>query len=931
MSKPQQWTIEEAVVLLHGHLQIINCGIPRSEIIRQVSSDLRRMATFKGQKIDDVFRNENGITFQLASMESAYYGRTIMKPATNLFVQVVDLYRNNRVVFDRVLKGALDMLENKVTDHEENFMNWLSKQVNPMQLSELYGTYKDIEEFCLKVKTINSPLFSSVSFDRAKKVKSTVETNKVFRFYHKKNIKKFIAAATYYSQYCKMNDISSGKLEDESQIKRKSATDHIEDVDERLAQKYPIIYKKVKNVVCSTNDKLSVTEIKSQIGPIARIPDIEYILANASWGYQIEEKNEPANNILGQYFSVLNTRLTCSLENTGEAIKNWDDVIQISNKLVAKNRHRDNLFFVLLINTGLTVDVVLNLKISHFLNQKKTYKTVLTVYNEEDNPFESREYSINNEILSALVRYLLSKQSYSLDEYLFVGENSNSDRFKPLSRQTAQNIFTEIAQEIDNKYHISSLSLRKTFEYHFVSTDTKDGKDDGETNKSEPLKLLSDIIKIKMVAESKKQYRDNLLFAIGLGFGLTARDLRLLRFNHILNDDGSIKKNFPIFTSDFYNLDSEFYVEISDEIKNAIELYRNHIGIPDLKSYIFKSESSNKTENALSRAAILQILSNLALKAGVDIRFTTLTFKKTFVYHQLLMSGGSAQMKAIIRKALSHSNISQTMDFLCSNEKEFEGSVQATPINYCTTQDSAQVQTVDFNLLKDYSYTIPQSFTYFSEEYKNLRSWTDLYVKVFTCLYEDYSHILKPGMSFSRSAGGRTELTTEDQQSVMIAPKKIANTNLVLETNISASNMISKVRFWLEICNVDFENVEIHYVKKTTVGSSRRTEEIRKVVVAPVHTVVADEKYKVVLQDRFKKGFRLGSGLDLKKFKRYYYELHSEELHEDDNTIGVKIRNCGIVHEEKLFIPEAMLSDELKDKLFSYISNECSQGKKGSA
>ena len=162
MSRPQQWTKEEAAVLLHGLLQMINCDIPRSEVIKQVSADLRKIATLRGQVIDDIYRNENGITFQLASMESAYYGKTIMKPATNLFVQVVDLYRNNRIEFDKVLKGALDMLENRHADHEESFMTWLSKQVSPMQLSELYGTYKEVEEFCLRGRTINSPLFSRV-------------------------------------------------------------------------------------------------------------------------------------------------------------------------------------------------------------------------------------------------------------------------------------------------------------------------------------------------------------------------------------------------------------------------------------------------------------------------------------------------------------------------------------------------------------------------------------------------------------------------------------------------------------------------------------------------------------------------------------------------------------------------------------------------
>ncbi len=45
MSRPQQWTKEEAAVLLHGLLQIINCDVPRSEVIKQVSADLRKIAT----------------------------------------------------------------------------------------------------------------------------------------------------------------------------------------------------------------------------------------------------------------------------------------------------------------------------------------------------------------------------------------------------------------------------------------------------------------------------------------------------------------------------------------------------------------------------------------------------------------------------------------------------------------------------------------------------------------------------------------------------------------------------------------------------------------------------------------------------------------------------------------------------------------------
>lgn len=936
MSRQQQWSTKEAVVLLDGLLRMIKNETSRAEMIRQVSSDLRRMAVLEGQDIDDVFRNENGIAFQLASMESAYYNRTIVKPATKLFVQVVDLYRNDKQEFEKILKGALDMLESEAINHEEAFMNWLSTQVSPMQLSELYGTYQEIESFCLRVKTINTPLFSSVDYNRAKKVKNTIETNKVFRFSHKRHIAKFVASATHFMRYCKMIAESTNDAMNNPQENEVVKADEVQAVDTALATKYPIIYKKVKAIVCATKEKLSPSAIKNQIGSIARLADIEYILANASWGYRVDETTETTSDLImgsttrgtNQYFSILNTKLDVVTEKTGEVIKDWDDVRLISEKLVAKNKLRDNLLFVLLVNTGLTVDTVLNLKFSDFLNQDRSYKEALTINKVKtavNSRVESGEYQLNKDIFSALFLFIQSKPSFDLDDYLFVGESNNNNSFTPFSRQTTIRIFAGITQEIDNKYSISARTLKKTYDYHFTTADSELVDED---SRSEPIKQLSDIIRIKSFLISKGRYRDNLLFAIGLGFGLTVRELTQLHFSHILNEDGSTKSIFPVFGDDLDVTNSEYYVEISPEVKAAIELYRKNVGIPNYGDFVFRSESNNSTESALVARSFLRIIKNAVSDAGVDITPTTLTFKKTFIYHQLLMSGGSAQMKSVIRKALNHSSFNQTLAFLCSNEKEFEGITDPTPITQAPVQDTLQIHTVDFNAAGDYSYSTPKSFTYFDEEYQDLRSWTDLYVKLFTCLYEDYPHVLKPGMSFSKSAGGRIELTTEDQQSVMFAPKRIADTNLVLETNISASNMISKIRFWLELCNVDFENVKIIYAKKTTVGQSKRLDEKTKAITASVQIPLADEKYKAVLRDRFIKGYRLGSGLDLKKFKRYYLEIHGVDLSDDDDMIASKIRSCGIVHEDKLFMPETMLSNKIKEKVFTYIADEFAQGKK---
>lgn len=83
------WNKYEAAVLLQGFLNTKNGKMSRTDAIREVSELLREMALASGIDIDDTFRNINGISFQMHSMESAYYGRTSIKPATKLFCNVV--------------------------------------------------------------------------------------------------------------------------------------------------------------------------------------------------------------------------------------------------------------------------------------------------------------------------------------------------------------------------------------------------------------------------------------------------------------------------------------------------------------------------------------------------------------------------------------------------------------------------------------------------------------------------------------------------------------------------------------------------------------------------------------------------------------------------------------------------------------------------
>lgn len=63
---------------------------------------------------------------------------------------------------------------------------------------------------------------------------------------------------------------------------------------------------------------------------------------------------------------------------------------------------------------------------------------------------------------------------------------------------------------------------------------------------SEPIKSLDDINRISRYLIDNGRYRDNMLFIVGINFGLRISDLLQLRFTQLINDDFSFKTTFPI-------------------------------------------------------------------------------------------------------------------------------------------------------------------------------------------------------------------------------------------------------------------------------------------------------------------------------------------------------------------------------------------------
>ena len=112
MNKRQaKWSREEACFLLEGYLAHKQARIPKKDVIIKVSKVLRAYAIATGISIDSAYRNEVGIAFQIAGMDSAFQGRTIFKPASTLFTETVKLYRRDNDSFWECISNVRKSLE----------------------------------------------------------------------------------------------------------------------------------------------------------------------------------------------------------------------------------------------------------------------------------------------------------------------------------------------------------------------------------------------------------------------------------------------------------------------------------------------------------------------------------------------------------------------------------------------------------------------------------------------------------------------------------------------------------------------------------------------------------------------------------------------------------------------------------------------------
>lgn len=194
---------------------------------------------------------------------------------------------------------------------------------------------------------------------------------------------------------------------------------------------------------------------------------------------------------------------------------------------------------------------------------------------------------------------------------------------------------------------------------------------------SDPIKKMEDIMKITRYLIDNKRYRDNMLFVVGINFGLRVSDLRVLRFINLINDDLTFKETFAILekkTKNTRKRKKNRYITINDAVIEAVTLYLENTPGVKLSDYMFMSES-NRGKNLgtpLSRRAIEYILKGINDDLDLGIHMATHTLRKTFAYHQMVMSGNDPRKLLLLQKMFGHSTSAQTLDYIGITSEEIE-------------------------------------------------------------------------------------------------------------------------------------------------------------------------------------------------------------------------------------------------------------------
>ena len=174
-------------------------------------------------------------------------------------------------------------------------------------------------------------------------------------------------------------------------------------------------------------------------------------------------------------------------EHDAQPIKSIEDINSIVLYYLQKQKYRDAMLFVVGINFGLRVSDLRLIRFGDIINSNGSFRDELLI--DEEKTGNRRHIYINDAVKLMVKLYLQNTAKNntpkSLDDYLFVAEESNNKKYTfieyisdnqiktkkvqcPMSDSAIYPILKAATKELNIKGRFSTHAYRKTFAYHIL-------------------------------------------------------------------------------------------------------------------------------------------------------------------------------------------------------------------------------------------------------------------------------------------------------------------------------------------------------------------------------------------------------------------------------------------------------------------------------
>lgn len=139
----------------------------------------------------------------------------------------------------------------------------------------------------------------------------------------------------------------------------------------------------------------------------------------------------------------------------------------------------------------------------------------------------------------------------------------------------------------------------------------------------------------------------------------------------------TFKDNFAVFEQKTRNTrkrKKNRYITINHAVIEAVTLYLENTPGVSLSDYMFRSISNrgSNVNEPLSVQSIDRILKGIAFDLDLSTKMSTHTLRKTFCYHQMVMSHNDSRKLLLLQKMLNHSSPAQTLDYIGITAEEID-------------------------------------------------------------------------------------------------------------------------------------------------------------------------------------------------------------------------------------------------------------------